>query len=51
MAYSPFCYFKTSREVIQLDVMMYVQFPLSLRHVDDLLHGRRIHVSHESVRL
>ena len=33
-----FCYFKTSPEIIQLAVMLYVRFPLSLRNVGDLLH-------------
>lgn len=47
---SPFRYFKTSPEVIRLVVMMYVQFPLSLRNVEDLLHERGIDVSHETVR-
>jgi putative transposase len=46
----PFKYFKTSREVIRLAVMMYVRFPLSLRNVEDLLHERGIDISHESVR-
>jgi len=46
----PFKYFKTSREVIRLAVMMYVRFPLSLRNVEDLLHERGIDVSHEAVR-
>jgi putative transposase len=46
----PFKYFKTSREIIQLAVMMYVRFPLSLRNVEDLLHERGIDVSHEAVR-
>ena len=46
----PFKYFKTSREIIRLAVMMYVRFPLSLRNVEDLLHERGIDVSHESVR-
>lgn len=46
----PFRYFKTSREIIRLAVMMYVRFPLSLRNVEDLLHERGIDVSHESVR-
>ena len=36
---SPFKYFKTSPEIIRLAVMMYVRFPLSLRNVEDLLHG------------
>jgi putative transposase len=47
---SPFRYFKTSPEVIRLAVMLYVRFPLSLRNVEDLLHERRIEVSHETVR-
>ena len=46
----PFRYFKTSREIIRLAVMLYVRFPLSLRNVEDLLHERGIDVSHESVR-
>ncbi|CUH46529.1 hypothetical protein RUA4292_00695 [Ruegeria atlantica] len=43
---SPFRYFKTSPEIIRLAVMMYVQFPLSLRNVEDLLHERGIEISH-----
>ena len=46
----PFSYFKTSREIIRLAVMMYVRFPLSLRNVEDLLHERGVNVSHEAVR-
>ncbi|PRY22281.1 putative transposase [Aliiruegeria haliotis] len=46
----PFKYFKTSREIIRLAVMLYVRFPLSLRNVEDLLHERGIDVSHESIR-
>ena len=45
-----FKYFKTSPEIINLAVMMYVRFPLSLRNVEDLLHERGIDISHESVR-
>jgi len=37
MNQNPFRYFKTSPEIIQLAVMMYVRFPLSLRSVEDLL--------------
>ncbi|MBX9727357.1 MAG: hypothetical protein K2X31_00465 [Sphingopyxis sp.] len=37
---SPFRSFNSSPEVIQLAVMMYVRFPLSLRNVEDLLFGR-----------
>jgi putative transposase len=46
----PFRYFKTSREIIRLAVMLYVRFPLFLRNVEDLLHERGIDVSHEAVR-
>ena len=45
-----FRYFKTSAEIIQLAVMLYVRFPLSLRNVEDLLHERGVDLSHESVR-
>ncbi|MEZ5947326.1 MAG: IS6 family transposase, partial [Hyphomonas sp.] len=50
MTKSPFRYFKTSPEIIQLAVMMYVRFPLSLRNVEDLLHERGIDICHETVR-
>ena len=45
-----FRYFKTSPEIIQLAVMLYVRFPLSLRNVEDLLHERGVDISCESVR-
>ena len=45
-----FRYFKTSPEITQLAVMLYVRFPLSLRNVEDLLHERGVDVSYESVR-
>jgi len=45
-----FRYFKTSPEIIQLAVMLYVRFPLSLRNVEDLLHERGEDISYESVR-
>ena len=51
MTKNPLRYFKTSPEIIQLAVMMYVRFPLSLRNVEDLLHERGIDICHESVRL
>jgi putative transposase len=47
---SPFCYFKTSSEIIRLAVMLKVRFPLSLRNVEELLHERGIEVSHETIR-
>ncbi|HIG21788.1 MAG TPA: IS6 family transposase [Henriciella marina] len=51
MPRNSFRYFKTSHEIIQLAVMMYVRFPLSLRNVEDPLHERGIDICHESVRL
>ena len=51
MSKDPFRYFKTSPEIIQLAVMMYVRFPLSMRNVEDLLHERGVDICHESVRL
>lgn len=40
----------TSPEIIRLAVMRYVQFPLSLRNIDDLMHERSIGISHETAR-
>ena len=51
MRKNPFRYFKTSPDIIQLAVMMYVRFPLSLRNVEDFLHERGVDICHESVRL
>lgn len=45
MKASPFRYFKTSPRVMRLAVMMHVQFPLSLRNVEDLLHERGIDIN------
>lgn len=50
MTKSPFRCFKTSPEIIQLAVMLYVRFPLSLRNVEDLLYERGIDICHEAVR-
>jgi putative transposase len=50
MTKSPFRYFKTSPEIIQLAAMLCVRFPLSLRNVEDLLHERGIDICHETVR-
>jgi putative transposase len=49
MSDNPFRYFKTSREVIQLAVLMYAWYPLSLRSVENPLHERGIEVGHESM--
>ena len=43
-----FRYFKTSPEIIQLAVMLYVRFPLSLRNIEDLPHERGVDVSFDS---
>ena len=45
-----FRYFKASPEIIQLAVMLYVGFSLSLSNVEDLLHEQGVDVSYESVR-
>ena len=37
-------------EIISYAVWLYFRFPLSLRHVDELLAGRGVSVSHETVR-
>tara|TARA_B100001059_G_C17314644_1_gene323685 strand:+ start:188 stop:400 length:213 start_codon:yes stop_codon:yes gene_type:complete len=39
-------YFKTSPEIIQLAVMLYVRFSQALRNVKDLLHERGVDVSY-----
>ncbi len=46
---SPFHYFKTSPEIIRLAVMLYIRFALSLRNVEDLLHGRGVEISQGTV--
>jgi putative transposase len=48
---NPFRYFHSSPELIRLVVMLYVQFPLSLRNVEDLLYERGIDLCNETVRL
>ena len=45
-----FRYFKTSSEIIQLAVMLYVRFPLSLINVEDLLHERGVDVGYDPIR-
>jgi putative transposase len=37
-------------EIISYAVWLYFRFPLSLRHVDEILAARGITVSHEAVR-
>lgn len=47
---NPFRWFDSSPEVIQLVVMPYVRYPLSLRNVEDLAFERGIDICHETVR-
>jgi putative transposase len=47
---NPFRYFNSSPEIIRLTVMMYIRYPLSLRHVEDMLFERGIDICHETVR-
>jgi hypothetical protein len=42
----PFRYFKTSREITRLVVMLHVRFPLALRNGETLQHERCIDVSY-----
>ena len=44
-----FRYFKTSPEIIQLAVILYVRFPLSLRKVENLVHERGVDVIYEAI--
>jgi putative transposase len=46
-----FRWFDSWPEVIQMVVMLYVRFPLSLRNVEDLAFERGIDICHETVRL
>ena len=48
---NPFRWFDSSPEVIQMVVMLYVRFPLSLRNVEDLAFERGVDICHETVRL
>jgi len=45
-----FRYFKTSPEIIQLAVVLYMRFPPSLRNVEDLLDERGVYVSYGETR-
>jgi putative transposase len=46
----PFRYFNSSPEIIQLTVMMYIRYPLSLRQVEGLLFERGVDVCHKTLR-
>ncbi|HSF90612.1 MAG TPA: IS6 family transposase, partial [Paracoccaceae bacterium] len=47
---NPFCYFKTSPEIIRLAAMLYSHFPLSLRNVEYPLDERNLSNDQEAVR-
>jgi putative transposase len=49
-AKSPYAGYRFPGEVISHAVWLYFRFPLSLRHVDELLAARGVSVSHETVR-
>jgi putative transposase len=49
-AKSPYAGYRFPAEVISHAVWLYFRFPLSLRHVDEILAARGIAVSHETVR-
>lgn len=46
-----FKYFKHNPAIIQLAVLLYVRYPLSLRQVEDMLFDRGIDICHETIRL
>jgi putative transposase len=45
-----FRYFKSSPEIIQSTVLLYVRYSLSLRNVEEILAERGIDISYETVR-
>ena len=47
----PFRWLDSSPEVLRLVVLIDVEFPLSLRNVEDLRRERGIDICHETVRL
>src|SRR4051795_12681216 len=49
-AKSPYTGYRFPPEIINHAVWLYFRFPLSLRHVDEILAARGIAVSHETVR-
>ncbi len=46
-----FKYFKHNPTIIQLAVLLYIRYPLSLRQVEDILFERGIDICHETIRL
>ena len=44
-------YFKHNPAIIQLAVLLYIRYPLSLRQVEDMLFERGIDICHETIRL
>ena len=46
-----FKYYKHNPAIIQLALLLYIRYPLSLRQVEDMLYERGGDISHESIRL
>jgi putative transposase len=46
---NPFHYVNCSPAIIRLTVMMFIRYPLSLRHVENLLFERSVNKGHETV--
>jgi putative transposase len=49
-AKSPYAGYRFPAEIISHAVWLYFRFPLSLRHVDEILAARGVAVNHETVR-
>ncbi len=46
-----FKYYKHNPSIIQLAVLLYIRYPLSLRQIEDMLFERGITITHETIRL
>lgn len=44
-------YIKNFPEIFRLAILLYVKYPLLLRHVEDMIFERGIDIYHETVRL
>ena len=49
--HTSFKYFKHNPAIIQLAILLYIRYPLSLRQVEDMLFERGIDVTYETIRL
>jgi len=46
-----FKYFKHNPAIIQLAILLYIRYTLSLRQVEEMLFERGVDISHETIRL